>query len=1222
MLKKLLTFVLVVLGAVTLAGCNPTDDGPTTQEVLEMINEAVDALAIPSTTSEDLVLPTTEVNEVEITWESSDTDVIANDGTVTRPMNYEGDKDVTLTAYVSLMDQTLTQTFEVTVLAADEVTDLDKVMLAKQALLLPVTGIVSSSFTLPATGANGTTVTWSSGNTEVVTDDGTVTQPAAGEGNASVTLTATITLNDASTTKEFDIIVAEEAATNAYTVVANIVTETLGNTVSFQGTVSGLFDGGYFLTDGTNAFGVYNPSSSLDLTIGDEVYVKGLYAKYNTLFQISDVIEEEIVTAGDGTNDLAPIEKTVAEVLALDSSDPLVHGMIYRVSGTLVEGQNADGYDSLFIEDGDDKLLFYYSSLSDSLDALYDKVGVKVTVDIIYYTEHSRNGVLIAFDGTTDDIMDAPLTDAEAVVADQDANPVAPSVAVATITLPTTGNNGSTYSGWTSSNTDVFADDGTFVARATETVTVTFTGTATKGTETATATFEVVVPINSNAAEVSAMEVGSYFEVTGYVYEEAHYGFYITSGDGFLFVYAGSSFTDDDDTANDYLTSDDLAPGDEITILGYLGAYGGLLQANPIEYDIDETADAAYPTIIDGTVEGINSGAVLKGQPVTITGEVVLEGDYDDAVIYGATGDKVKVYYRSNADDVAALEGKVITLTVIPYQDGSVLFNGVAADITEVAADASTYTYPDAGIAQALADALELPDYVTGNLDLPTANTDPAATMAWASTNEAVIATDGTVSMVNGSETAVTLTVTVTVGTETVTRTFDVTVADANDVEQPDTVTDVLADYAAAVAADTDPIDVFVVGVVTGFDKDGNAQIQDPDGTALSLYDWSDVLQANIGDEVVLRGSVDIYDDTIQLESWELVEIRSTGNTVYVQPSVNALTLANNTSDYASERLIMNLKVIEYDDGFGYIVFEGSATKDIVMKASDWAPYIELFALNTTLRFEFNVNKVDYYGNVRIGAVTPMFLDAQNVVVAEHYADFDGVTTTGDLDLPTTLEDFDAVITWASSDETVIATDGTVTQPAEGEADATVTLTATVTVDDQTSTVTSTVTVPAYVNLSEIYISEYIEGGSSNKAVELYNPNTVPVTLTGYEILLYSNGGTSPSQTLDLSDVTIAAGDVYVIYNSSAVAAIADEGDVVSNITYFNGNDALELVNNGTVVDVIGVVGEDIYWTVGTGSTQNNTLVRNSGAPNATWTPGEWDVYDQDTFDYIGSHTE
>ena len=52
---------------------------------------------------------------------------------------------------------------------------------------------------------------------------------------------------------------------------------------------------------------------------------------------------------------------------------------------------------------------------------------------------------------------------------------------------------------------------------------------------------------------------------------------------------------------------------------------------------------------------------------------------------------------------------------------------------------------------------------------------------------------------------------------------------------------------------------------------------------------------------------------------------------------------------------------------------------------------------------------------------------------------------------------------------------------------------------------------------SELFFSEYIEGTSFNKAVEIYNGTGSTVNLAGYVVELYSNGAASPSQSLTLS---------------------------------------------------------------------------------------------------------
>lgn len=69
---------------------------------------------------------------------------------------------------------------------------------------------VTSDLTLPTTGLNGTTISWVSSDESVISTGGVVTQPSQGSGDATVTLTATITKDGVVLTKTFEITVAEE----------------------------------------------------------------------------------------------------------------------------------------------------------------------------------------------------------------------------------------------------------------------------------------------------------------------------------------------------------------------------------------------------------------------------------------------------------------------------------------------------------------------------------------------------------------------------------------------------------------------------------------------------------------------------------------------------------------------------------------------------------------------------------------------------------------------------------------------------------------------------------------------------------------------------------------------------------------------------------------------------------------------------------------------------
>ena len=162
----------------------------------------------------------------------------------------------------------------------------------------------------------------------------------------------------------------------------------------------------------------------------------------------------------------------------------------------------------------------------------------------------------------------------------------------------------------------------------------------------------------------------------------------------------------------------------------------------------------------------------------------------------------------------------------------------------------------------------------------------------------------------------------------------------------------------------------------------------------------------------------------------------------------------------------------------------------------------------------------------------------------------------------------------------------------------------------------------------DLFFSEYGEGSSNHKYIEIYNPSASAISLTGYTVYLSGNGG-SYTNTFT-TNATIASGDVYVVSTNQADTLIQAEADTVlsyPSIVHFNGDDALILYDGTDTIDVIGVPGVDpgSSWTVGTGSTANHTLVSKSSVTGGStnWTTGatEWDVYAQNTWTYIGSHT-
>ncbi len=172
----------------------------------------------------------------------------------------------------------------------------------------------------------------------------------------------------------------------------------------------------------------------------------------------------------------------------------------------------------------------------------------------------------------------------------------------------------------------------------------------------------------------------------------------------------------------------------------------------------------------------------------------------------------------------------------------------------------------------------------------------------------------------------------------------------------------------------------------------------------------------------------------------------------------------------------------------------------------------------------------------------------------------------------------------------------------------------------------------------ELFFSEYIEGSSSNKALEIYNPTDATVDLAGYEIWRIANGGDwseGEGNAVDLSGYSVDAGDVFVICNSSIAEEYSGECDILgTTATYYNGDDAVGLAHNGVLIDAVGEEGDDpgSGWAVAgiTDATKEHTLVRKASVTqgNTDWASSagtdacdsEWSVYDQNTFDYLGSH--
>ena len=206
---------------------------------------------------------------------------------------------------------------------------------------------------------------------------------------------------------------------------------------------------------------------------------------------------------------------------------------------------------------------------------------------------------------------------------------------------------------------------------------------------------------------------------------------------------------------------------------------------------------------------------------------------------------------------------------------------------------------------------------------------------------------------------------------------------------------------------------------------------------------------------------------------------------------------------------------------------------------------------------------------------------------------------------------------------------------------------ATVTVSDGTSDASQALTVTVTdleeaVPAGEIFISEYAEGSSNNKYLEIANNTGASVSLDGYALPSVSNDPATVGEyefwNGDIWDAgsTIADNDVFVVCHGSASDAIAANCDATHNFLS-NGDDGYKLVKGTeesfTVIDVVG----DFQGDPGSGwevcgvanGTQNHTLVKKEGVEgNTDWTASrgtsaedcDWIVKDIDDNADLGQH--
>ena len=166
-----------------------------------------------------------------------------------------------------------------------------------------------------------------------------------------------------------------------------------------------------------------------------------------------------------------------------------------------------------------------------------------------------------------------------------------------------------------------------------------------------------------------------------------------------------------------------------------------------------------------------------------------------------------------------------------------------------------------------------------------------------------------------------------------------------------------------------------------------------------------------------------------------------------------------------------------------------------------------------------------------------------------------------------------------------------------------------------------------FLEVPNLFFSEYGKGSGDNRYLEIYNPTAHAINLSNCFIALYENGKDLASSTLNLEG-EIPARQTFLVCNNKAEAALTNLANLISARIKMTGNDAVLLFRGNACLDAIGKVGEDpgTGWDIGETpkATSGHTLVRkaNIGYGSPLWEENvlTWEVRGKDDFYDLQNH--
>ncbi len=997
-----------------------------------------------------------EISGLPITWSSSDTDFFTNDGKVTIPSFSEGNKTIMLTATLTPVQSTI---FFFVIESAEQTTEelLDEILRLVTIVPSSPSGYQEQNFEVTTVyDINGVevTITWETSDETVMKANGELV-PFEDAAEKAVTLTATITHDGVTREKEIDFLVKGVTSYNSF--LDALTDENKGQKVRVEGV--SFFSPIRTGTSTPNGYYVASADNQIAFVYGNQPANMKEDKLYDVLFEVDiyygsyQLSSPAFINERDGDLPvITPTEMTLEEVVNLPKPlDESFNHQYIKLTNVKVHVEDPnDNYKTFLIPQDLDpaetvltdtnSLMIYYVS---NMDVIQNLDGKRIDEILLINNGYRTNNIVwyVNYVGDGSDIVMSALTDEEAVVAakEQFEGSIPYKVINENGLALLSDVFGATVT-WTSTDEAIIDPETGDVVLPAEGTMVTLTASIVAGYEELTFQREVFF-VTPEDLEVSAIaDFIAYDGIYSLMPFKLHGVVTGATGDRSFTLYDGV-----DALAVRTLSGVALDFGYEYTVIGTKSVFNGLIQINQITATKGIEAELEDPIVLTETELKDNAYLeTIQAHLVSINGAEVTKINVDN---YGNTEITLKigtvellirwdnrVAIAQEAEDKLTefVVGDIVNIVGAPmgWYSGPQLGYNAASQI--VVSEPET----DEDIVAAAIAALDIPKVTKVDLELPTEGRFEAV-ISWASSHPAIIAADGTLVMPE-ENTEVTLTATVTFGDFTDVVDFVVFVQANEDILNVKLTRALAVDTAAKFE-----------GVISGMDPTRYVFVSDADGTTIFLFNPERPTGLALGDKVLVEGVVAHHNGLIQIAAGSTIEILETGLTIPLAIEVDKIPELT-VDDQGKRYSIENLAVVSVS-GRTLTVTDGIKNISVFVD-----PDNEGLKTHILTAVGKKVNLVE----VHVGWYNSgQFLIHNNaqVVIVELTDNEKALADLNNIDLPTSIATdskltlpiagslHEAVITWTSSDETIIATDGTVVLPTE---ETTVTLTATANLGD------------------------------------------------------------------------------------------------------------------------------------------------------------------------------